>query len=63
MALLSLTLTLAHSHQLGPLPAAEVPGDLWDIVLFLCARGLALILTALLVLVEDNSDGARILGE
>ena len=63
MALLSLNLTLLHSHQLGPLPTADVPRDLWEIVLFLCTRGLALTFTALLVLVEDDSNDARTLGE
>jgi hypothetical protein len=59
-----LIITLAHGDQVEPLPAPNVPSDCLGLVPFLCAGGLALIFTALLVLlVEDHSNDSKLLGE
>jgi hypothetical protein len=64
MALFSPTLTLARGGQVRPLPAADVPRHLWDIVLFLCAGGLVLVFTVPVVLfVEDGPNDGKDLGE
>jgi hypothetical protein len=56
-----LSLTVIRSN-LSPPPT--FPATFWDLVPFLCAGGLALIFTALLVLlVEDDSNDSKLLGE
>jgi hypothetical protein len=45
-------------------PPPTFPATFWDLVPFLCAGGLALIFTALLVLlVEDDPNDSKVLGE
>jgi hypothetical protein len=48
----------------GRSPPLTFPATFWDLVPFLCAGGLTLIFTALLVLlVEDDSNDSKLLGE
>jgi len=57
------SLTLVHDDQLGP-PHPTSSKTFSDLVPILCAGGLALIFTALLVLlVEDDSNDSKVLGE
>ena len=65
-----ITASLAHSGSRPTMimsnlsPPPTFPATFWDLVPFLCAGGLALIFTALLVLlVEDDSSDRKVLGE
>jgi len=56
-----LNLTLGHDEQVEPL--LTFSATFWDLLPFLCACGLALIFTSLLVLlVEDSSNDSTVLG-
>ncbi len=65
-----ITASLAHSYSRPTMimstlsPPPTFPATFWDLVPFLCAGGLALIFTTLLVLlVEDDSSDSKVLGE
>jgi len=59
----SVTHTLAHDDQVEPHHTPDDPATFWDLVPFFCAGDLALIFTALTLLVEDESNDSKVLGE